>query len=129
MNYVSCLMKDNTSKFPSKYSFRKSLQVCSSMLSLFSDKFKIHITYQQGIKNLLLKTNNKINSAISNSVKNSYGYCKQVLDQYITARSSISTEKTKYKHRMQVSIFKSSKLLIHIFHHTNIKSSCYWLFK
>ena len=99
-------MKDNTSKFPSKYSSRKSLQVCSSILSLFSDKFKI--THQQGIKNLLLKTNNKTNSAIGNSVKNSYGYCNQVLDHYITALSSISIEKTKYKHRTQVSIFKSS---------------------
>ena len=60
--HVSRLMKDNNSKFPSKYPSQslESLQVCSSMLSFFlcSDKFKIHNTHQREIKNLL-KTNSK----------------------------------------------------------------------
>ena len=77
-------MKDNNSKFPSNCSSRKSLQVCSSMLPLFPDKFKIHSTYQQRIKNLLLKTNYKRNITTCNSLKKSYGYCMQVLDCYST---------------------------------------------
>ena len=39
---VSRSMKDDNSKFPSKHSYRESLQVCSSMRPLFSNKFKIH---------------------------------------------------------------------------------------
>ena len=54
-------MKDNNSKSPSKYFSRKSLQVCSSMLPLFSDKFKVHNTYQQEKKSITEeKTINKI---------------------------------------------------------------------
>ena len=67
--YTSSLLKDHNSKFLSKYSPRKSLQVCSSTIPLFSDKFKMHNTHQREIKNILLKTNNKWNRAIGNSVK------------------------------------------------------------
>ena len=57
--YLSRLMKVDNLKLPSNYSSRKSVQVCSSMLPLFPDKFKIHNTHHQGIKNQLLKANNK----------------------------------------------------------------------
>ena len=53
-------------KFSSKYSSRKSLQVFSYMLRLFSDKYTIHTNKK---KDLLLKTNNKRNSKLGNSVK------------------------------------------------------------
>ena len=76
-----CLIKNNNSKCPSKYSSRKSLQVSSCMLPLFCHMFKIHNTHQQEIKNLLLKTNNKRNSTIGNLVKKSYRYCNRVLDR------------------------------------------------
>ena len=81
-------MKDDNSKFPWKYSSQslESLQVCSSMLSFFSAlislKYTIHNTNQQAIKHLLLKTNNKRNRTIGNSVEKSFGYCNQVLDHY-----------------------------------------------
>ena len=39
------------------------------MLPLFSDNFKIRDIHQREIKNLLLKTDNKRNRNISNSVK------------------------------------------------------------
>ena len=64
--HVSRLMKDKNPKFPSKYSSRKSLQVSSYMLHLFSDKYTIHTNKK---KDLLLKTNNKRNSKMGNSVK------------------------------------------------------------
>ena len=67
--HVLRLMKDNNSKFPSKCHSEKSLQVCSSMLPLFSYKIKIHNIHQRQIKNLLLKTNNKRNTTIDNSIK------------------------------------------------------------
>ena len=63
-------MKENSKKFPSKYLSRKPTQVYSSMVPLFSDKFKIYNTHQRELKNLLLKTNNKLNRATGNSVKN-----------------------------------------------------------
>ena len=62
--HVFRLMKDP--KFSSKYSSRKSLQVFSYMLRLFSDKYTIHTNKK---KDLLLKTNNKRNSKLGNSVK------------------------------------------------------------
>ena len=62
--HVFRLMKDP--KFSSKYSSRKSLQVFSYMLPLFSDKYTIHTNKK---KDLLLKTNNKRNSKLGNSVK------------------------------------------------------------
>ena len=74
-------MKDNNLNFPSKYFSRKPLQVCSSMLPLFYDKFKIRDAPKREIKNLLLKTNNKQNRTISNSVEKSDGYWSQVLDR------------------------------------------------
>ena len=64
--HVSRLMKDNNAKFPSNYSSRKSLQVYSYMLPLFSDKYTIHTNKK---KNLSLKTNNKQNSTMGNLVK------------------------------------------------------------
>ena len=67
--HVSRLKKDYNLKFPSKYSSRKSLQVCSSTLPVLSDKIKIHNKHQPAIKNLLLKTSNKQNTTIGNSVK------------------------------------------------------------
>ena len=76
-------MKDNNSKFPGKYYSRESLQVCSSMFPFFSYNFKIHNTHQREIKNLLLKTNNKQNSAIDNLVKEVTD-CNQLLDRYNT---------------------------------------------
>ena len=63
--HVSRLMKDKNPKFPSKYSSRKSLQVSSYMLPLFSDKYAVHTNK----KDLLLKTKNKRNSKMGNSVK------------------------------------------------------------
>ena len=62
--HVFRLMKDP--KFSSKYSSRKSLQVFSYMLRLFSDKYTIHTNKK---KDLLLKTNNKRNSKLGNSLK------------------------------------------------------------
>ena len=80
--HVSRLMKDNNSKFPSKYYSEKSLQVCSSLLPLFFYKIKIHKKRQREIKSLLLRTNNRQNTTINNSVK-------KVMD--IAIRSWIST--------------------------------------
>ena len=74
-------MEDNNWKFPPKDFSRKYLQVCLPILPVFSDKFKIHNTHQREIENILLKTNNKRNSTIGDSVKKSYGYCNQVLDR------------------------------------------------
>ena len=68
MYHVSRLMKNNNSKFHSRYFSRKSLQVRSSMLPLFSDKFKIRDTHQREIKNLLFKTNNKRNIIIESEI-------------------------------------------------------------
>ena len=76
-------MKGNISKFPSKYSSRESLQVYSSMLPLFYDMFKIQNTHQRKLKNVLLKTADKRNSTIGNSVKK-VTVCNQVLDRYNT---------------------------------------------
>ena len=75
-------MKDNNSKFPLKYSSSKSLQFCSYMFRLFSDKFKIHNTHSRN-KNILLKTNKKRNSTTGSSVKR-VTYCNQILYRYNT---------------------------------------------
>ena len=88
LEQASGLIEDDNSKFPWKYSSQslEFLQVCSSMLSFFSAlislKYTIHNTNQQAIKHLLLKTNNKRNRTIGNSVEKSFGYCNQVLDHY-----------------------------------------------
>ena len=78
--YASCWMKDSNSKFPPKYSSRnlfKSAHPC-----FLSSVINLRCTAQQEIKSLLLKTNNKRNSAINNSVK-------KVMD--IAIRSCIAT--------------------------------------
>ena len=65
------------------------------MLPLFSFKIKIHNTRQREIKILLLKTNNKRNTTIDNSVKKVMGIAIRSWIAAIFSLSHASLESLK----------------------------------
>ena len=80
------------------YITRTSLQVFLSMLPLFFDKFEIYKTHQPEIKNVLLKTSNKQNSTIDNSLKR-YGFhwvkSVRIRSYFVSLRIQSECEKTR----------------------------------
>ena len=75
------------------------------MVLLFFDKFKIHNTHQPEIKNVLLKTSNKENSTIDNSLKRYGFHCvKSVRIRSYSVSLRIQSECEKIQTRINLNV-------------------------